>query len=82
MLLAMAGNKISKLLSADTPFFTMSSLQAIFGVTRESTRTIAARFVKRGVPVVTLEPSFLMTEKLLTFLDRQAGRDILMRGSF
>jgi len=54
----------------------MSSLQAIFGVTRESTRTIAARFVKRGVPVVTLEPSFLMTEKLLTFLDRQAGRDI------
>ncbi|MFO7601632.1 MAG: nucleotidyl transferase AbiEii/AbiGii toxin family protein [Candidatus Desulfacyla sp.] len=30
----------------------------------------------RGVPVVTLEPSFLMTEKLLTFLDRQAGRDI------
>ncbi len=45
----MAGNKISKLLSADTPFFTMSSLQAIFGVTRESTRTIAARLVKRGV---------------------------------
>jgi len=30
----------------------------------------------RGVPIVTLEPSFLMTEKLLTFLDRQAGRDI------
>jgi len=29
----------------------------------------------RGVPVLTLEPSFLMTEKLLTFLDRQAGRD-------
>ncbi|MDZ7700119.1 MAG: nucleotidyl transferase AbiEii/AbiGii toxin family protein [Deltaproteobacteria bacterium] len=30
----------------------------------------------RGVPVVILEPSFLMTEKLLTFLDRRAGRDI------
>ena len=30
----------------------------------------------RGVPVLTLEPSFLMTEKLLTFIDRQAGRDI------
>ncbi|MFH1629570.1 MAG: nucleotidyl transferase AbiEii/AbiGii toxin family protein [Pseudomonadota bacterium] len=30
----------------------------------------------RGVPVLTLEPSFLMTEKLLTFVDRQAGRDI------
>jgi predicted nucleotidyltransferase component of viral defense system len=30
----------------------------------------------RGVPVVTLEPAFLMTEKLLTFLYRQSGRDI------
>lgn len=30
----------------------------------------------RGVPVLALEPSFLMTEKLLTFIDRQAGRDI------
>jgi len=30
----------------------------------------------RGVPVLTLEPSFLMTEKLRTFIDRQAGRDI------
>ena len=30
----------------------------------------------RGVPVLILEPSFLMTEKLLTFIERQAGRDI------
>ncbi len=30
----------------------------------------------RGVPILTLEPSFLMTEKLLAFLNRQAGRDI------
>ena len=30
----------------------------------------------RGIPVLTLEPSFLMTEKLLTFVDRKAGRDI------
>lgn len=45
----MAVSRISKLLSADTPFFTMSSLQAIFGVTRESARTIAVRLVKRGV---------------------------------
>jgi predicted nucleotidyltransferase component of viral defense system len=30
----------------------------------------------RGVGILTLEPSFLMTEKLLTFLDREAGRDI------
>ena len=29
----------------------------------------------RGVPVISLEPSFLMTEKLITFVDRQAGRD-------
>ena len=41
----------------------------------------------RGVPIVTLEPSFLMTEKLLTFLDRQAGRDIfdtwfILNGAF
>ncbi len=45
----MAGDKISKLLSADTPFFTISSLQAVFGASRESTRTIVARLVKRGV---------------------------------
>ena len=30
----------------------------------------------RGVPVTTLEPSFLMTEKLVTFVDRHAGRDL------
>ena len=30
----------------------------------------------RGVPVLTLEPSFLMTEKLFTFIERGAGRDI------
>ncbi|MFP3911220.1 MAG: nucleotidyl transferase AbiEii/AbiGii toxin family protein [Desulfobacteraceae bacterium] len=35
-----------------------------------------AIFSLRGVPVLTLEPAFLMTEKLFTFLDRGAGRDI------
>lgn len=45
----MAGDKIPRLLSADTPFFTTSSLQAIFGASRASTWTIAARLVKRGV---------------------------------
>jgi predicted nucleotidyltransferase component of viral defense system len=30
----------------------------------------------RGVPVLTLEPSFLMTEKLFTFIERETGRDI------
>jgi predicted nucleotidyltransferase component of viral defense system len=28
-----------------------------------------------GVPVISPEPSFLMTEKVITFVDRQAGRD-------
>ncbi|MCF8142345.1 MAG: hypothetical protein K9N21_00335 [Deltaproteobacteria bacterium] len=45
----MAGDKISRLLSADTPFFTTSSLQVIFEASRESTRTITTRLVKRGV---------------------------------
>jgi predicted nucleotidyltransferase component of viral defense system len=30
----------------------------------------------RGVPVLTLEQSFLMTEKLVTFIERCAGRDV------
>lgn len=30
----------------------------------------------RGISVLTLKPSFLMTEKLLTFVESQAGRDI------
>jgi len=47
----MGRDKISKLLGAESPFFTTSSLQAIFGATRESTRTIAARLVKRGILV-------------------------------
>jgi predicted nucleotidyltransferase component of viral defense system len=29
----------------------------------------------RGVPILSLEPSYLMTEKLITFVDRQSGRD-------
>ncbi|MDZ7696988.1 MAG: hypothetical protein U5R49_08740 [Deltaproteobacteria bacterium] len=47
----MAENNTVKLLTAESPFFTVSSLQAIFGASRESTRTIAARLVKRGVLV-------------------------------
>ena len=45
----MPGDKISRLLSADTPFFTTSSLQVLFGASRESTRTMAVRLVKRGI---------------------------------
>ncbi|MFP3911221.1 MAG: hypothetical protein ACLFUT_04010 [Desulfobacteraceae bacterium] len=45
----MADDKTSKLLSADSPFFTISSLQGIFSVSRESARTIATRLVKRKI---------------------------------
>jgi len=45
----MAKNNISLLLSADTPFFTLSSLQATFNITRESARTTASRLVERGI---------------------------------
>jgi len=37
------------LLSADSPFFTLSSLQAIFNLTRESARTTASRLFERGI---------------------------------
>lgn len=47
----MAKNNIAMLLSADTPFFTLSSLQAIFNITRESARTTASRLVDRGILV-------------------------------
>jgi len=112
-------NNISKLLSSDSPSFTLSSIQTIFNITRESVRTTASRLVKRailirlhrylytlvnrgcslfslanavfqpsvisleitvltlrGVPALTLNPSFMMTEKLLTLVERQAGRDL------
>ena len=45
----MAKDKVSILLSADSPFFTLSSLQAIFNLTRESSRTAAFRLVERGI---------------------------------
>ena len=45
----MAKNKVSILLSSDSPFFTLSSLQAILNITRESSRTAAFRLVERGI---------------------------------
>ena len=45
----MAKDKVSILLSADSPFFTLSSLQAILNITRESSRTAAFRLVERGI---------------------------------
>lgn len=45
----MAKNNISMLLSADTPFFSLSSIQATFNITRESARTTTFRLVERGI---------------------------------
>lgn len=45
----MAKNNFAKLLNAEGPFFTISSLQATFNITRESARTTASRLVSRDV---------------------------------
>jgi predicted transcriptional regulator of viral defense system len=47
----MASNTITKLLNAESPFLSVSSLQALFNITRESARTTAARLVKSGILV-------------------------------
>lgn len=45
----MGRNSVFKLLSAESPFFTIGSLQALFGTTRASARTKASRLVERGI---------------------------------
>lgn len=45
----MTRNNISLLLNTDTSFFTVSSLQAILNLSRESARTTASRLVDRGI---------------------------------
>ena len=45
----MTNNNIAKLLSVESPFLTLSSLQAMFNLTRESARTSASRLVKKGI---------------------------------
>jgi len=47
----MARNNIFRLLSTESQFFTLSSLQALFNITRESARTTASRLVDRGILV-------------------------------
>jgi predicted transcriptional regulator of viral defense system len=47
----MSGRTITKLLAAESPFFSIASLQAMFNLTRESARTTAARLAKRGILV-------------------------------
>ena len=45
----MANNNIVKLLTVESPFLTLSSLQAMFNLTRESARTSASRLVTNGI---------------------------------
>jgi predicted transcriptional regulator of viral defense system len=45
----MSNNNIAKLLSVESPFITLSSIQAMFNLTRESARTSASRLVKKGI---------------------------------
>ncbi len=45
----MSSNTITKLLKAESPFFSVAALQAMFNLTRESARTTAARLAKRGI---------------------------------
>jgi len=47
----MSRDTIAKLLNADSLFFSVSSLQGMFDITRESARTMASRLVKRGILV-------------------------------
>lgn len=42
---------LSTLLSADSPFLNISSIQAMFNITRESAKTTASRLVERGILV-------------------------------
>ena len=47
----MSTNITAKLLNSDSPFFSISSLQALLNLTRESARTTASRLVQRGILV-------------------------------
>ena len=47
----MSSNTITKLLNAESPFFSAASLQALLNLTRESARTTASRLLKSGILV-------------------------------
>jgi predicted transcriptional regulator of viral defense system len=47
----MPTNVTARLLNSDSPFFSVSALQAMLNLTRESARTTASRLVKRGILV-------------------------------
>jgi predicted transcriptional regulator of viral defense system len=47
----MSSETITKLLNAESLFFSVLSLQSLFNLTRESARTKASRLVKRGILV-------------------------------
>jgi predicted transcriptional regulator of viral defense system len=45
----MAPRNLSILLNTDSPFLNISSIQALFNITRESAKTTASRLVERGI---------------------------------
>jgi len=45
----MAKQNLSILLNTDSPFLNISSIQALFNITRESAKTTASRLVERGI---------------------------------
>lgn len=57
----MPKNNIAKLLNTESAFFTISSLQAAFNLTRESARTTASRLVGRGVLIRLCRDLFVLT---------------------
>jgi predicted transcriptional regulator of viral defense system len=56
----MSKNNIGKLLNTESPFFTISSLQATLNLTRESARTTASRLVGRGVLIRLCRDLFVL----------------------
>lgn len=56
----MPKNNIAKLLNTESSFFTISSLQATFNLTRESARTTASRLVGRGVLIRLCRDLFVL----------------------
>ncbi|MGD9241574.1 MAG: hypothetical protein PVG69_16215 [Desulfobacterales bacterium] len=59
----MSSNTITKLLGAQSPFFSVLSLQAIFNLTRESARTKASRLVKRGILIRLQRDLYTLTNR-------------------
>ena len=57
----MTNNNIAKLLTVESPFLTLSSLQAMFNLTRESARTSATRLVKKDILIRICRDLYVVT---------------------